>query len=183
MKDIKWGIVVTVAVVVTFLPHLFHRQLHATVSVEKWGRQPIFLLTSLLQFLAYILLAFFYFLLLFLLLLCREILSETNDIVNNISWQAISSSPHFCRGLYCMKFVESFQFILFLVDEVQFSNGIFVFMHNFFHNSLLFLFICFWYCNFLLLLLLSCTTFYFWLLWSKVLPLFISQVIENFIYL
>lgn len=86
---------------------------------------------------------FFYFLLLFLLLLCREILSETNDIVNNISWQAISSSPHFCRGLYCMKFVESFQFILFHVDEVQFSNGIFVFMHNFFHNSLLFLFICF----------------------------------------
>lgn len=125
---------------------------------------------------------FFYFLLLFLLLLCREILSETNDIVNNISWQAISSSPHFCRGLYCMKFVESFQFILFHV-EVQFSNGIFVFMHNFFHNSLLFLFICFWYCNFLLLLLLSCTTFYFWLLRSKVLPLFISQVIENFIYL
>lgn len=159
----------------------------SSMLLSRWrseaGNRFFFLQVFYSSLLIYYLL-FFYFLLLFLLLLCREILSETNDIVNNISWQAISSSPHFCRGLYCMKFVESFQFILFHV-EVQFSNGIFVFMHNFFHNSLLFLFICFWYCNFLLLLLLllSCTTFYFWLLRSKVLPLFISQVIENFIYL
>lgn len=75
-------------------------------------------------------------------------LSETNDIVNNISLHLHTHTT---------KDTKNFSWKLSILKRH------FLFIPNLFHNSLLFLFICFWYCNFswVCVVVESCTNFYF----------------------